>query len=64
MNFTMPPVTAMMDAFVPCAAAYKAHSSAAVMSMMLPVLDASDRMFQAICRLSLFSGISGVVLMA
>jgi hypothetical protein len=64
MNFTMPLAAAMMDAFLPCAAAYKAHSSGAVTSVMLPVLDASNRMFQAICRLSLFTGISEVVLMA
>jgi hypothetical protein len=64
MNFTIPLVAAMMDAFFPCDPAYEAHSSDTVMSVMLPVLDASDRMFQGICRLSLFTGISGVVLVA
>jgi len=64
MNFTIPLVAAMMDALLPCDPADEAHSSGAVMSVTLPVLDASDRMFQAIRRLSLFSGISGVVLMA
>jgi len=64
MNFIIPLVAAMMDAFLPCAPAYEAHSSGTVMSVMLPALDASDRMFQGIRRLSLFSGISEVVLMA
>ena len=64
MNFTIPLVAAMMDAFSPCDPAYEAHSSGAVMSVMLPALDASDRMFQGIHCLSLFSGISEVVLMA
>ena len=55
----------MMDAFSPCDPAYEAQSSGAAMSAMVrAVLDALDRMFQADQRLSLFSGISGVVLMA
>jgi hypothetical protein len=64
MNFIIPLVAAMMDAFLPCAPAYEAHSSGTVMSVMLPALDASDRMFQGIYCLSLFTGISGVVLVA
>jgi hypothetical protein len=35
MNFTIPLVAAMMDAFFPCDLAYEAHSSGTVMSVML-----------------------------
>ncbi|KRR24896.1 hypothetical protein CQ14_06080 [Bradyrhizobium lablabi] len=64
MNFIIPLVAAMMDVLSPCAPACEAHLSGAAMSAMCAVLDALDRMFQAIRRLSLFSGIPGVSLMA